>query len=123
MIWQGMAFLIAIGVMAAPDALGLSESVADALHILGPIAASTAGMAAYDVLRGLRRVHLVVGPAIALAPVLLGGDMSAVIVGLAAGLALCLLAFPGPPRPGKYGGGWPFVFGRTAEYDSGADAR
>jgi hypothetical protein len=123
MIWQGIAFLIAIGVMAAPDALGLSESVADAFHVLGPIAASIAGMAAYDVLRGLRRAHLLVGLAIALAPVLLGGDMTAVVVGLAAGLALCILAFPGPPKRGKYGGGWPFVFGRTAEDNPRADAR
>lgn len=111
MIWQGVAFAIAVGVMGAPDALGLSESVADAFHILGPIAASIAGMAVADVLRGVRRAHLVVGPAIALAPVLLGGEMTAIAVGIVAGGALTLLAFPGPPERGKFGGGWAMLFG------------
>ncbi len=115
MIWQGIAFVIAIGVMAAPDALGLSEPVADAFHILGPIGASIAGMAASDVLRGLRRAHLLVGPAIALAPILLGGELMAIVVGVVAGAALALLAFPGPPEPGKYGSGWRLVFGRTSD--------
>ena len=115
MIWQAIAFAIAVGVMAAPDALGLSESVADAFHILGPIAASIAGMALADVLRGLRRAHLIVGPAIALAPILLGGEMVAIAVGVVAGAALALLAFPGPPERGKFGGGWAMVFGTEAE--------
>lgn len=123
MIWQGIAFLIAIGVMAAPDTLGLSESVANAFHILGPIAASIAGMAAYDVLRGLRRAHLLVGPAIALAPVVLGGEMTAIVVGVIAGVALSLLAFPGPPKRGKFGGGWPAVFGTTPDDEPHANSR
>jgi hypothetical protein len=110
MIWQGIAFLVAIGVMAAPDVLGLSESVADAFHILGPVAASIAGMAAADVLRGVRRAHLLVGPAIALAPIVLGGGVTAIAVGVVAGGMLALLAFPGPARPGKYGEGWRAVW-------------
>lgn len=110
MIWQGIAFLVAIGVMAAPDVLGLSESVADAFHILGPVAASIAGMAVADVLRGVRRAHLVAGPAIALAPIVLGGDLVAIAVGVLAGGLLVLLAFPGPAERGKYGGGWRMVW-------------
>ena len=117
MIWQGIAFVISVGVMAAPDVLGFSESVADAFHILGPIAASIAGMAVADVLRGLRRGYLLVGPAIALAPILLGGGMTAIAVGIVAGGALALLAFPGPPERGKFGGGWAMVFGSGAESD------
>lgn len=110
MIWQWIAFVVAVGVMAAPDTLGLSESVADAFHVLGPIAASIAGMAAYDVLRSLRRAHLLVGPAIALAPILLGAEGAAIAVGVIAGLALALLGLPGPPPRAKFGGGWKMVF-------------
>lgn len=115
MIWQFIAFAIAVGVMAVPDVLGLSEPVADAFHVLGPIAASIAGMAVADVLRGLRRGYLLVGPAIALAPILLGGEMTAIVVGVVAGGALTLLAFPGPPERGKFGGGWAMVFGTGSD--------
>ncbi|MBW3613240.1 MAG: hypothetical protein KY392_05195 [Chloroflexi bacterium] len=123
MIWQWIAFGIAVGVMVAPDALGFSESVADAFHILGPVAASIGGMAAYDVLRGLRRAHLLVGPAIALAPILLGGDGAAVAVGVVAGLALALLGLPGAPPRGKFGGGWKMVFGRGRARTAGTSDR
>ena len=121
MIWQGVAFVVAVGVMAAPDAFGLSDSVADAFHILGPIAASIAGMAASDVLRGLRRGHLLVGPAIALAPIGLGGEMTAVVVGLVAGAALTALAFPGRQEQGRFGGGWPMVFGAGPDVEEQGD--
>ena len=117
MIWQAIAFLIAIGLMATPGVLGLSEPVADAYHILGPVAASIAGIAASDVLRGLRRAHLLVGPAIALAPILLGGEPVAIAVGVVAGGSLTLLAFPGRSEPGKFGPGWPMLLGSRAPAD------
>ena len=110
MIWQFVAVAVAVAVMAAPDLLGLEGAVADAFHILGPIAAAVAAMAASSVLRGLRRLHLLLGPAIALAPFLLGAEPAAMAVGVVAGGILAALAFPGGARPGQYGGGWPAVF-------------
>lgn len=106
MIWQLLAIAVGIGVMAAPDVLGLSEPVSNAFHILGPIAVAVGAMAASTVLRGLRRVHLVLGPAIAIAPLVLGGETAAIAVGLGGGVALVGLAFPGGADPAQYGGGW-----------------
>ena len=113
MIWQIVAFLLGIGVMASPDLLGLTDTVADAFHILGPIAASIAGMAAFDVLRPVRRAHLLVGPLIALAPIVFGGTAAALAVGLAAGAVLVAVAFPGDAPAGQYGGGWRAVITKT----------
>ncbi|HET6381558.1 MAG TPA: hypothetical protein VFH63_11090 [candidate division Zixibacteria bacterium] len=106
MIWQLLAFAIAVAVMASPDVLDLGDPVADAFHVLAPIDAAVAAMAASPVLRNLRRVHLVLGPMIALAGLLLGGGPPAAAVGLLGGTPLALLALPGAPRPGRYGGGW-----------------
>jgi hypothetical protein len=109
MIWQLLAFVIAVAIMAAPDLLGLDDAVADAFHVLAPIDAAFAAMAASSVLRGLRRLHLLLGPAIAVAGILLGGELSAILIGVVGGAALTALAFPGPARQGQYGGGWPAI--------------
>ena len=109
MLWQLLAFAVAVAVTAGPDLLGLEGALADAFHILGPITAAVAAMAASSVLRGLRRLHLLLGPAIAIAPFVLGGPPAAIALGVVAGAVLAALAFPGPARPGQYGGGWPAV--------------
>lgn len=106
MIWQFLAIAVGLGVMAAPDLLGLSEPVANAFHILGPVAVATGAVAASTVLRGLRRAHLLLGPAIAIAPIAFGGETAALAVGLVAGAVLIALAFPGSADPAQYGGGW-----------------
>ena len=106
MIWQFIAFGIAVGVMAAPDVLGLNDNVSDAFHILGPIGAAVAGISASTVLRGMRRLHLIIGSAIALAGILLGDGVPALAVGLGAGAALVALAFPGGVEGDPYAGGW-----------------
>lgn len=106
MIWQMLAIAVSLGVMAAPDLLSLTDAVADAFHVLGPIGASVGAMAASSVLRGLRRLHLFTGPAIAGTALLLGGGTAALAIGFGAGAALMILAFPGGADPAPLGGGW-----------------
>lgn len=106
MIWQLLVIVVGLGVMASPDLLGLPDAVADAFHVLGPIAVAVAAMAASTVLRGLRRLHLLLGLAIAAAPILLDGGATAIVIGLGAGVALVLLAFPGGSDPRPIGGAW-----------------
>lgn len=106
MIWQLLAIGVSLGVMAAPDLLSLTDAVADAFHVLGPIAASVGAMAASRVLRGLRRLHLLLGPAIAGSALLFGGGPAAVAIGFGAGAVLMALAFPGGADPAPLGGGW-----------------
>ena len=111
MIWQLLAIGVSLGVMAAPDLLSLTDAVADAFHVLGPIAASVGAMAASRVLRGLRRLHLLLGPAIAGSALLFGGP-AAVAVGFGAGALLMALAFPGGEDPAPLGGGWRSLWAR-----------
>jgi hypothetical protein len=105
-IWQVLAIVISLGVMAAPDLLDLGDAVADAFHILGPIGVSVGAVAASAVLRPLRRLHLLLDPAIAASALLLGGGPAAMAVGLGAGALLLILAFPGAADPVPLGGGW-----------------
>jgi hypothetical protein len=105
-IWQLLAIVIGLGVMAAPDLLALGDAVADAFHVLGPIGVAVGAMAASSVLRELRRLHLLLGPAIAGSALLLGGSPAAIAVGFGAGAMLVILAFPGGADPAPLGGGW-----------------
>ena len=109
MWWQILAFIVAVAVTASPDVLGLGNAIADAFHVLGPLAAAIAGMAASEVLRPVRRMHLLVGGAIAAAPLLLGDGTAAIVVGLIAGAALAVLAVPGSADMDRFGGGWSAV--------------
>lgn len=110
MIWQLVALGLAIALMAAPEVLPLSEASANAIHVLAPIAAALAAMAASSVLRGLRRLHLLLGPGIAAVPLLLGGEpIGQVVVGLG-GMILAGMAFPGASDTGRMGGGWRAVW-------------
>lgn len=112
MIWQLLAVAVSLGVMAAPDLLSLTDAVADAFHVLGPIGASVGAMAASSVLRGLRRLYLLLGPGIAGSGLLLGGGPAALAVGFGAGAALMVLAFPGGVDPAPLGGGWGALWAR-----------
>ena len=110
MIWQLVALALAIALMVAPEVLPLSDASANAIHVLAPIDAAVAAMAASSVLRDLRRLHLLLGPGIAAVPLLLGGDPVGRAVVALGGLILAALAFPGASDTGRMGGGWRAVW-------------
>ncbi|HEU5325623.1 MAG TPA: hypothetical protein VFV59_07055 [Candidatus Limnocylindria bacterium] len=104
--WQLLGAAIGVALMAAPGILTLPAAVADAFHVLGPLAAACGAIAASPVLRVLRRIQLPVGLGVAVAPLVLGSDVVGIGVGLLAGLALLATAFaPGAPMD-RFGGGW-----------------
>jgi hypothetical protein len=113
MVWQLLALAVAIALMAAPGVVSLSDASANAIHVLAPLEAAIAAMAASTVLRGLRRLHLLLGPAIAAVPPLLGGDMLGIAVVALGGAILATLAFPGASDPRRLGGGWRAVWSPT----------
>jgi hypothetical protein len=108
--WQLLALGVAVGLIAMPHLVGLSDASVRALQILAPIAAAIAAMAASAVLRGLRRLHLLLGPAIAAVPLLLGGEPLGLALTVAGGAALTALAFPGASDISALGGGWRAVW-------------
>jgi hypothetical protein len=111
MVWQLLGAAIGVALMAAPGALGLAVPVADAFHVLGPLAAAFGAIAASPILRVLRRVQLLVGLAVAAAPLLLGADAVALGVGLAAGFGLVATAFAPGASMDRFGGGWRALIG------------
>lgn len=110
MWFQLIAAGIGIWLMAAPAALGFDEAVADAYYVLGPIAASIGAMAASAVLRELRWVNVLVGVAVAVAPLALGGGVAAIAVGMLSAAALIGLSLLGRDTTEQYGGGWRSLF-------------
>lgn len=111
--WQLLGAAIGVALMALPGPLGLREPVANAFHILGPLAAAFGAIAASPILRVVRRVQLLIGLAVALAPVLLGAEPVAIGIGVIAGFGLVATAFaPGAPMD-RFGGGWRALIGPT----------
>lgn len=110
MWWQLLAIGVGIVVTAAPDVFALSNRLADAFHVLGPVIVAFGAISMSAVLRSLRRIQLLLGPATAAAPVLTGGEVLGVVVGVSAGVVLVALAFAGGTSLERHGGGWKRLF-------------
>jgi hypothetical protein len=93
--------------MAAPSLLNYAGAARANDLILGPISASLAIIAIWDVCPSLGKANLLVGLWLVLAPWLLAyGGWPSTINSALAGTLMCLFAFAaGAPR-GGYGGGW-----------------
>lgn len=106
MWWQVLAAAIGIWLMAAPAILDFGESLSNVYHVLGPVAASFATMAAWDVLRAVRFVNLPIGLGVAAAPLVLGAELPAILAGLVSGPALIGLSLLARASRDRYAGGW-----------------
>ena len=98
----------ALGVwtMAAPAVLGYGRPLATSDWIAGPLVATFAVMAIWEILRPLRLVNVPIGLWVAAAPWILGGPPPARLNGTAVGLLVAALALAGSRIGGRYGGGW-----------------
>ena len=97
---------LGIWTMAAPGTLGYGRPLATSDWIAGPLIATFAIMAIWEILRPLRWVNLPLGLWVAVAPWLLGAHMNARLNGTVAGLAVAMLALSGGAVAGRYAGGW-----------------
>ena len=106
MIAQVIAAAVGIGVMAAPSLFGYGGLAADIDHVIGPLAASIGIMAASQILRAVRWVHLGSGVVLLVSVVLVDrtGVASACIAG--AGVVLVGAAFVRGQLEVSFGGGW-----------------
>ncbi len=112
-----MARLVAVAVgvwlVAAPAALGYDDPAAPNDRIVGPLIASLAFVAAWEVGRPLRWVTLPLGLWMIVAPLALGyDDATAVLNSLASGLVVAATAPIQGRRQRAFGGGWPSLIGR-----------
>lgn len=107
MIARLVAVSAGIWLMFAPAVLGYGDPAAVNDRIFGPIGASFAFVAIWEVLRPLRWGALPAGAWLVLAPLILGYDTTGAIVSsVAAGMVMAVSAFFGGATRAAYGGGW-----------------
>lgn len=111
-MWARLANTAAgLWLMAAPAVLGYGGPAATNDRIVGPLAATFAVIAIWEVTRGLRWINLALGLWLLAAPWLLGGyPADATANSMAAGALLAVLSLVRGELRKTYGGGWPAVW-------------
>lgn len=99
---------IALGLwlMVAPAVLEYGQPAADGDHIVGPIVASLATIAIWDVTRSLGRLNLPFGLWLLVAPLVLGYPLVAAVNSLIVGICIVTLSVIQGPVRQRFGGGW-----------------
>jgi hypothetical protein len=92
--------------MAAPAALGYGGPIATSDRIAGPLAASFAIVALWDVVRPLRWVDAPIGLWMILAPLILGYGGPAAVNGVVVGVIVATLSLVRGRVKEEFGGGW-----------------
>lgn len=98
---------LGIWLMGAPAILSYAEPARTNDHIVGPLVATFATIAVWEVTRPLRWVNLLLGVWLLIAPLALGyGPGASTLNSLAVGAIVAVLAaFPGKIAQ-RFGGGW-----------------
>lgn len=115
------AFAVATGIwlMFAPAVLGHDgTAMADSDRIVGPIAASLAFVAGWQVLEGLRWATVPCGLWAVTAPWILDADLAAGLSSKLAGVVFVLTATVAATGGDRFGGGWRSV--RPSAWRTGA---
>ena len=100
---------VAVGIwlMAAPAVLGYGGTVAaDHDRIVGPVLASLACIAIWEVTRSLRWLNLLIGGWMLLAPWVLGFPSDATVNSSVAGVMVVCLSLVRGRLTHRFGGGW-----------------
>jgi hypothetical protein len=120
MTLQVVNALLGVWLMAAPAAFGYTGAPRINDLIVGPIAASLATVAIWDVCRSLGKANVVLGAWLLVAPWVLSYDaFQATLNSSATGILLAVSALlSGGPR-GRYGGGWSFLWKQSQRQRSG----
>lgn len=107
MIARMVTLVAGVWLMFAPAVLGYGDPAAANDRIFGPIAASVAFVAIFEVVRALRWLTLPVGVWLIIAPFFLGyNDIAAVVSSVVAGVVIAATAPLGGEIRQAYGGGW-----------------
>lgn len=110
---------LGIWLMAAPDVLQYSAPARTNDRIVGPIAATFAIIAIWEVTRGLRWVNVPLGVWLVVAPLILGyAQTGAIINSLIVGVVLASMAMLGGSVSKQFGGGWSALWRSNAETEA-----
>lgn len=114
-MWARLASAaVGLWLMAAPAVLAYGAPAATNDRIVGPVAATFAVIAIWEVTRALRRVNLLLGLWMLAAPWLLGSyPTDATLNSMAAGALLAAFSLFRGDIAQEYGGGWSAVWRRT----------
>ena len=106
-MWAPLASTVAgLWLMAAPAVLGYDDPAKMIDHVVGPIAASFAFIAVWEVTRSLHRVNVLLGAWLLVAPWVLSYATTPTINSSIVGVLLIVLAFVGGEVTQQFGGGW-----------------
>ncbi len=106
------AAALGLWLMAAPSILGYDDPARMNDHVVGPIVASFAFIAVWEVMRGVGRVNLVLAAWLLVAPWVLGYEITAAVNSTVVALCLLLLASVGGSVTQSFGGGWASLVAR-----------
>lgn len=107
--------LLGIWLMAAPAVLGVSDTAETNDRIIGPLIASFAMVAIWQVTRPLRWVNVPLGAWLILAPWVLGYGTTSTLNSTLVGVAVIALSLVRGKLTHQYGGGWRAIFRRNAQ--------
>jgi hypothetical protein len=111
MIAQIIVAVTGIWLMASPAFLDISGTAEDMNHIFGPVIASFAVIAWWEVTRNLRYANIFIAVWLIISPWLLGYDNnSAIINNVIVGGIVGLLSFVKGKIKSQFGGGWRSLF-------------
>lgn len=111
---QAVACAVGVWLMASPQALGTAGAARINDLVVGPLAASIAGVALWQVTRAVRWANVVLGAWLALSPLVLGHSSSAALNSCLSGLALGGLSCVRGRLRHRLGGGWAEVLRKKA---------
>ncbi len=106
MIAQILAVGVGVWLMAAPGLLDYGDPASTVDRVVGPIAATVAGVAVTQAMRPVRLWNLPAGIVLLGAPLLLGYEGRAALNSFLCGLALILLSRVRGRITRRFGGGW-----------------
>lgn|SRR5688500_4133006 len=106
--------LIGIWLMASPAVLSYADLARANDRIIGPIVASMAMIAIWEISRPLRWVNVILGAWLLIAPWLLGYRLDARWNSLAAGALILAFSLVKGKRTHKVGGGWSALWKRRS---------
>ena len=104
---QAINVLLGLWLMAAPAVLGYADPARTNDHIVGPLVATVAAIALWEVTRPMRWINVALGLWLLVAPWVLGyGEAGVTLHSFAVGAPLALLAPVRGRITQRFGGGW-----------------
>lgn len=110
---QAIACAVGLWLMAAPGVLNYDGAPRLNDQILGPLAASFACVAMWQVTRSVRWANVALGSWLILAPLFLRHGPAAAINSVLSGLVLAEASLVRGRLPHRMGGGWKSLFGKS----------